>query len=115
MSTRNSKDISKDGTDAGVRYRRGAREAIATVVKVAGISTSNIKAEELDSPLAGHAGVVVGVTVPRTAGATAAESIISSRKESDKSSRASTGAGNQRFGVGRMVAVGITSVEGEAR
>jgi hypothetical protein len=45
--------IAKDGTEGGVRYSRGAREAIATVVKVAGISTSDIKAEELDSPLAG--------------------------------------------------------------
>jgi hypothetical protein len=55
---------------------------------VAGISTSNIKVEELlDSPLAWRAGVV-GCTVP-TAVAAAAESIISSRKESDKSSRAS--------------------------
>ena len=54
---------------------------------VAGISTSNMMAEELDSPLA-RAGVL-GVTVP-TAEAAAAES---SRKESDKSSRAS-GAGN---------------------
>jgi hypothetical protein len=35
-----------------MRYRRVAREAIATIVKVAGICTSNIKAEELDSPLA---------------------------------------------------------------
>jgi hypothetical protein len=48
---------------------------------VAGIGTSNIKAEELDSLLAGAG--VVGGTVP-TAGAAAAESIISSRKESDK-------------------------------
>jgi hypothetical protein len=109
MSTKNSHittRISKDGTEAGVRYSRGAREAIVTVVKVAGISMSNIKAEEeMDSPLVGHAGVV-GFTVP-TAGAAAAECVISSRKESDKSSRAS-GAGNQGFGVGRMVAaVGI--------
>jgi hypothetical protein len=37
-----------------MRYSsRGAREAIATIVKVAGICTSNIKAEELDSSLAG--------------------------------------------------------------
>jgi hypothetical protein len=50
---------------------------------VAGICTRNSKAEELDSPL--EAGVVGG-TVP-TAGAASAESIISSRKESDKSSR----------------------------
>jgi hypothetical protein len=61
---------------------------------VAGIITSNIKAAELDSPLAGGAGVVVGGTVP-TAGAATAEIIIRrSRKESDKSSRAS-GAGYQ--------------------
>jgi hypothetical protein len=38
--------ISKDGTEAGVMYSRGAREAIATVVKVAGISTSNIKSAQ---------------------------------------------------------------------
>jgi hypothetical protein len=44
--------ISKDGSVARIRYNRGAREAIATIVKVAGIRTSNIKAEELDSPLA---------------------------------------------------------------
>jgi hypothetical protein len=54
---------------ARIRYSRGGREAIATVVKVAGISsTSDIKAEELDSPPAGRAGDVVGGTVP-TAGA----------------------------------------------
>jgi hypothetical protein len=40
--------ISKDGTVARIRYSRGAREAIATIVKVAGIRTSNSKAEELD-------------------------------------------------------------------
>jgi hypothetical protein len=38
---------------ARIRWSRGAREAIATSVKVAGIGTSNIKAKELDSPLAG--------------------------------------------------------------
>jgi predicted dinucleotide-binding enzyme len=59
--------------------------------------------------MAGGAGVLGG-TVP-TEGEPAAESIvISSRKESDKSSRAS-GAGNQGFGVGRKVAVEI-SVKG---
>jgi hypothetical protein len=42
-----------DGTVARIRYCRGAREAIATIVKVTVICTSNIKAEELDSPLAG--------------------------------------------------------------
>jgi hypothetical protein len=62
MSTRNSKArVSKDGTEAGVRYSRGTREAVATKVKVAGIRTSNIKAEEVDSPLASSG--VVGVTV----------------------------------------------------
>jgi hypothetical protein len=40
-------DLSK--TIARIRYSRGAREAIATSVKVAGICTSDVKAEELDS------------------------------------------------------------------
>ena len=48
-----TEDVPKDGTVARIRYSRGASEAIATIVEVAGISTSNIKAEELDSPLAG--------------------------------------------------------------
>jgi hypothetical protein len=44
MSTRNSHvttvaRVSKDGTEAGARYNRGAIEVIATVVKVAGISS----------------------------------------------------------------------------
>jgi hypothetical protein len=51
---------------------------------------------------------VVGGSVT-TAGAAAAESIVS-RKESDKSSRAS-GAGNQGCGVGLKMALGI-SVKG---
>jgi hypothetical protein len=95
--------MSKDGTVTRIRYSRGARQAIATIVKVAGISTSKFKAEELDIPLAGRAGVVGGTGVP-TAGAAAAESIISSRKESDKSSSAS-GAGDQGFGAGSKVAL----------
>jgi hypothetical protein len=33
---------------------RGTREAITTMVKVVGMSTSTIKAEELDGPLAGR-------------------------------------------------------------
>jgi hypothetical protein len=53
MSTRNSNVIRKDGTESGIRRSRGTREAVTTKIKVAGISTSNIKAEELDSPLAG--------------------------------------------------------------
>jgi hypothetical protein len=52
--------ISKNRTVAGIRYSRGAREAIATSVKVAGICTSDVKAEELDSPLAGGGAGVVG-------------------------------------------------------
>jgi hypothetical protein len=35
-------DISKDGTVVKIRYSRGAREAIATIVKVVSICTSNI-------------------------------------------------------------------------
>jgi hypothetical protein len=61
---------------------------------VAGICTSDVKAEELDSPLAWGAGVVGG-SVP-TAGAAAAECVIGGREESDKSSRASS-TGKQRF------------------
>jgi hypothetical protein len=53
----------KKGTIARIRYSRGAREALATSVKVAGICAS----KELDRPLAGGAGVVGG-SVP-TAGA----------------------------------------------
>ena len=47
------------------------------MVKVAGVSTSNIKAEELDGPLA-WACECGGGSIP-TVGAAAAESIISSR------------------------------------
>jgi hypothetical protein len=49
---------------------------------VAGIGTSNIKAKELDSPLAWGAGVVGG-SIP-----TAAEGVIGGWEEADKSSRA---------------------------
>jgi hypothetical protein len=53
---------------------------------------------------------VVGGSVP-TAGAAAAESVIGGGKEPEKSSRASS-AGNQGFGVGRKVAVGISVKKG---
>jgi hypothetical protein len=72
---------------------------------VASICTSDVKAKELDSPLVWGAGVVGG-SVP-TAGAAAAECVIGGREESDKSSRARS-AGNQGFGIGRKVAVGIS-------
>jgi hypothetical protein len=39
-------------TVAGIRYSRRGREASATSVKVACICTSDVKAKELDSPLA---------------------------------------------------------------
>ena len=58
---------------------------------MAGISTSKVKAKELDSPLAGGAGVVGGA-IP-TARAAAAEGVIGSWEEANKSSRASS-AGN---------------------
>jgi hypothetical protein len=48
--------ISKKRTVARIRWSRGRRKASATCVKVAGIGTSNIKAKELDSPLAWGAG-----------------------------------------------------------
>jgi hypothetical protein len=55
------------------------------------------------------------VSLYQRRGARAAENIISSRKESDKeSSRASGGTGNQGFGVGRTVAVGISVKKGGA-
>jgi hypothetical protein len=101
--------ISKNISVAGIRYSREASEAIATSVKMAGICTSDVKAEELDGPLAGGAGVVGG-SVP-TAGAAAAECVIGGGKESDKSSRASS-AGYQGFGVGRKMAVGISVKRG---
>jgi hypothetical protein len=66
-------------TVARIRYSRGGRKASATGVKVAGIGTSNVKAKELDSPLAWVAGVVGG-SVP-TAGAAAAEGVIGGREE----------------------------------
>jgi hypothetical protein len=97
--------LSKNRTVAGIRYSRGAREAITTSVKVAGICTSDVKAKELDGPLAGGAGALGG------AEAAAAERVIGGGKESDKSSRANT-AGNQGFGVGRKVAVGISAKRG---
>jgi hypothetical protein len=50
--------VSKEGYESGIRRGRGTREAVTAKVKVAGISRSNVKAEELDSPLAGRAGVV---------------------------------------------------------
>jgi hypothetical protein len=87
-----SKKRSKKRTVARIRCCSGGRKASATGVKVAGIGTSNIKAKELDSPLAWGAGVVGG-SVP-TAGAAAAEGVIGGREEADKSSRASS-AGNQ--------------------
>jgi hypothetical protein len=80
--------VSKKRTVVRINYSRGDREASATSIKVAGICTSNIKAEELDSPLAWGAGVVGGA-IP-TAGAAAAECVIGSREESDKSGRASS-------------------------
>ena len=76
---------------------------------MAGICTSNIKAKELGSPLAWGTGVVGGSVL--TAGAAAAERVIGGREESDKSGRASS-AGNQGFGVGRKVAVGISVKRG---
>jgi hypothetical protein len=106
---RHTTRVSKKRTVARIRYSRGGREASATSIKVAGICTSSIKAEELDSPLAWGAGVVGGA-VP-TAGAAVAECVIGSREESDKSGRASS-AGNQGFGVGRKVAVGISVKRG---
>ena len=101
--------ISKKRTVARIGWSRGGRKASATGVKVAGIGTSNIKAKELDSPLAGGAGVVGGA-IP-TARAAAAEGVIGSGEEADKSSRASS-AGNQSFGVGRKVAMGISVKRG---
>ena len=56
--------ISKKRTVARVRWSRGGRKASATGVKVAGIGTSNIKAKELDSPLARGAGVISG-SIPK--------------------------------------------------
>jgi hypothetical protein len=94
--------VSKTRTVARIRYSRGGREAIATSVKVAGIWTSDVKAEELDSPLAWGAGVVVGGSVPM-AGAAAAECVIG-----DKSSSKASSAGNRGFGVGRKVTVRIS-------
>jgi hypothetical protein len=104
--------VSKKRTLAGIRYSRGGREQQAsatTRVKVASICMSHVKAKELDSPLAWGAGVVGG-SVP-TAGAAVAKGVIGSWEESDKSSRASS-AGNQGFGVGRKVAVGISVKRG---
>jgi hypothetical protein len=54
MSTRsNVTRVSKQGTESGIWRGRGTREMVTTKVKVAGISTSDVKAEELDSSLAG--------------------------------------------------------------
>jgi hypothetical protein len=50
---------------------------------VAGIGTSNVKAKELDSPLAWGAGVVSG-SVPPAGAATAESIIISSRNGPDR-------------------------------
>jgi hypothetical protein len=52
-----------------------------------------------------------GGSVP-TAGAAAAEFVIGSGKASNKSSGASSSAGNQGFGVGRKAAVGISVKRG---
>jgi hypothetical protein len=82
--------VSKKRTVAWIRYsNRGGREVSATSVKVASICTSDVKAKESDSPLAWGEGVMVGGSVPPTAGAAVAECIIGGREESDKSSRAS--------------------------
>ena len=69
--------ISKKRTVARIRWSKGRRKASATGVKVAGIGTSDVKAKELDSPLAWGAGVVGG-SVP-TAGAAATECVIGGR------------------------------------
>ena len=78
-----------------------------------GIGTSNIKAKKWDSPLARGAGVVGGSvpTARAAAAAAAAEGVIGGWEEVDKSSRASS-AGNQGFGVGRKVAMGISVKRG---
>jgi hypothetical protein len=55
-------------------------------------------------------GCGVGGSVP-TEGAAAAKCVIGGLEESDKSSRASS-AGNQGFGGGRKVAVGISVKRG---
>jgi Tfp pilus assembly protein FimT len=51
--------VSKNRTVARIKYSRGGGEASATRVKVASICTSDVKAEELDSPLAWGRGWVV--------------------------------------------------------
>jgi hypothetical protein len=53
---------------------------------------------------------VVGGSIP-TARAAAAEGVIGSWEEADKSSRTSS-AGNQGFGVGKKVAMGISVKRG---
>jgi hypothetical protein len=98
--------VSKKRTVARIRCSGGGIKASATGVKVAGIGTSYVEAKELDSPLAWGAGVVGG-SIP-TAGAAAAEGVIGGREEADKS-RGASSAGNQGFGVGRKVSMGISS------
>jgi hypothetical protein len=114
LSTRNcnvptGSRVSKDSTEPAIRFGRGRREAVTTTVKVAGVSTSDIKAKEQDGPLAGRASVVGGA-VP-TAGAAAAESGIGGGKESEKSSRTSS-AGNECLGIGRVTTMGISVKRG---
>jgi hypothetical protein len=50
--------ISKDGTESGVRYKcsRGAREAIAKVVKVAGVTARALRC----TTTVAHAGETIG-------------------------------------------------------
>jgi hypothetical protein len=80
------------------------REVGTSCGEVASISVSQVKAKELDSPLAWGAGVVVGA-VP-VVGAGASKGIGGGREEA-KESRGTSGKGNEGLGVGGEVAVGV--------
>jgi hypothetical protein len=68
---------------------------------MAGVCTGEIKAKELDSPLARGASMIRG-TIPAT-GAATAESLVGSRKEAEE--------GYQSLDIGGMITVGV-GVEG---
>jgi hypothetical protein len=67
----------ENGAEAGVRRGRWGGEASTGSMKMTSIGTGQVKAEELDSPLASGAGVIHGGV------STAAEGLVCSREETE--------------------------------
>jgi hypothetical protein len=98
--------VSKDGTEPGMRLGQGRRVAATTKVKVAGVSTSNIKAKELDGPLAGRAHVVGGA-IP-TAGQLRRKALSAAGRSSTRAARPVSRAMRVLVRIGRVITVGIS-------